>query len=83
MNEAWAKARLIAETIRPLANDLKVEIRGPAKAPIERVRGRWRIMILLLARSGRALGRVCREARKVKTGSKVDFAADVDPSAVL
>ncbi|MHC4958772.1 MAG: replication restart helicase PriA [Planctomycetota bacterium] len=83
MNEAWAKARLIAETIRPLAKDLKVEIRGPAKAPIERVRSRWRIMILLLAKSGRALGRVCREARKVKTGSKVDFAADVDPSAVL
>ena len=82
-SEVAVKARLVAESLRPLARDLKVELRGPAKAPIERVRGRWRWMILLLGRSGRGIGRLCREARKVKLSSRVDMIIDVDPSAVL
>jgi primosomal protein N' (replication factor Y) len=77
------KARLVAETLRPLARDLKIELRGPAKAPIERIRGRWRWMILLLGKSARELGRVCREARTVKLTGRVDMIIDVDPAAVL
>ena len=82
-SEVAVKARLVAETIRPLARDLKIELRGPAKAPIERIRGRWRWMILLLGQSARALGRVCREARTVKLTGRVDMIIDVDPAAVL
>ena len=40
-------------------------------------------MILLLAKSARALGRVCREARTVRTPKAVDVVIDIDPSAVL
>ena len=77
------KARVVAEALKPLAHDLKVELRGPAKAPIERVRGKWRWMILLLSPSSRALGRLCQAARGTRIGSRVDMTIDVDPMAVL
>ena len=82
-NDVAQKARLVADALEPLARDLRVEVRGPAKAPIERVRGKWRWMILLLSPSSRAIGRVCREARTTKIGSRVDMTIDVDPMAVL
>jgi primosomal protein N' len=69
--------------MRSAARASEVELRGPAKAPIERVRGNWRYMILLLAKDPRALGRTCLAARAARIPRRVNLAIDIDPSAVL
>jgi len=76
-------ARLVADAIAPIAAETGVEVRGPAKAPIERVRGRWRYMVLLLSRSAGALARACVTARGAKIGGRADLSIDVDPATVL
>jgi primosomal protein N' (replication factor Y) len=78
-----AAARKVYETIARPAKEGKVEVRGPARAPIERVRGRWRYMLLLLSRSASALARTALAARGTKLGNKVDLTIDIDPMAVL
>jgi primosomal protein N' (replication factor Y) len=73
----------LAARMRSAARASEVELRGPAKAPIERVRGNWRYMILLLAKDPRALGRTCLAARAARIPRRVNLAIDIDPSAVL
>jgi primosomal protein N' (replication factor Y) len=80
---AATAAQRIAAAIADLAADGGVDVRGPARAPIERVRGRWRYMLLLLGRSTSALARTCTAARTVKLPRHVDLTLDVDPAAVL
>ncbi len=63
--------------------DERVDVRGPAKAPIERLRGRWRYMLLLLSESPTALSYACRGIRSLKPPRRTDLTVDVDPSAVL
>jgi len=82
-NEVVHHAHKVADALRPLASQLDVEIRGPAKAPIEKLRGRWRWVLLLLSKSATDLSRVCRQARSLKIPRRVDFTIDVDPAAVL
>jgi primosomal protein N' (replication factor Y) len=79
---AQSAGRTLADAMRG-AGPAGVEVRGPARAPIERVRGKWRWMILALSKNARALAAACRAARDVKTPSKVDVTLDVDPNAVL
>ena len=81
--DAREAARSMADLLRPGAKDGEVELRGPAKAPIERVRGRWRYMVLLLSANAAALTRVCRMARAARVPKRVDCVIDVDPAAVL
>ncbi|MGQ0614854.1 MAG: replication restart helicase PriA [Planctomycetaceae bacterium] len=85
LDEALAAraAAEVARAVAPAARKGGVEVRGPAKAPIARVRGRWRQMVLLLAPRPRALSAACAAARGVKLPGKVDLTIDVDPSAVL
>ncbi|MHC4549486.1 MAG: replication restart helicase PriA [Planctomycetota bacterium] len=78
-----AAARRIADEVAAVAADCGVEVRGPAKAPIERIRGRWRYMLLLLSRSAGALARTCVAARTARIPRTVDLLLDVDPVAVL
>jgi primosomal protein N' (replication factor Y) len=73
----------IAQAVATIAADNGVDVRGPAKAPIERIRGRWRYMLLLLGRSASALARTYNAARTVKLPRRVDLTLDVDPAAVL
>ena len=80
---AATAAQRIAQAVAAPAADGGVEMRGPAKAPIERVRGRWRCMLLLLAKSASALAQTCTVARKVKLPRNVDLTVDIDPAAVL
>jgi primosomal protein N' (replication factor Y) len=80
---AATAAQRIAQAVATLAADSGVDVRGPAKAPIERVRGRWRYMLLLLGRSAGALARTYTAARTVKLPRNVDLTLDVDPAAVL
>jgi len=77
-----AAARQVAHDVRRAAGE-DVEVRGPARAPIERVRGRWRFMVLCLSKSASALARCCHTAKAGRIPHKVDLTVDVDPSAVL
>jgi primosomal protein N' (replication factor Y) len=81
--DARSVAHGIAELLAPEAKERKVELRGPAKAPLERVRGRWRFMILLLADGAGSIGGLCRIARAAKFPRRIDLVVDVDPVAVL
>jgi len=82
-NDARAVARGIADLLKKEAEKRAVELRGPAKAPMERVRGRWRFMVLILAADAGALGHLCRMARAARFPSRIDLTVDVDPVAVL
>jgi primosomal protein N' (replication factor Y) len=75
--------RSLAEVLKPVALRHDVELRGPAKAPIERLRGRWRWMLLLMSEGPTALAQVCLHARAAKIPSRFDLTVDVDPAAVL
>jgi primosomal protein N' (replication factor Y) len=69
-------ARLLAH---PLAHGVLVA--GPALAPLERLRGKWRYQLLLRSASGGRLRRLVREA--VDVPSSVDLVVDVDPYALM
>ena len=73
----------LAAILHPVAAKEQVELRGPARAPIERVRGRWRYMLLLLSRSAKGLAHTCAAARAARVTRRVDLTIDVDPAAVL
>ncbi|MEE8106401.1 MAG: primosomal protein N' [Planctomycetota bacterium] len=79
--ELAAALRAAAERAAEVGH--KVEIRGPARAPIERIRGRWRWMILLLSDSATALASVARTVKATRFPKKIDVTLDVDPIAVL
>ena len=81
--DARSAARSLADLLRPIAKDGAVEMRGPARAPIERIRGRWRQMILLLAKDAGALAHTCATARAARAPRRIDITIDVDPVAVL
>ncbi len=75
--EIAALARRLAD--HPLA--VGVRLLGPAPAPFERLRGRWRFQILLRATSGARLRKLVRAATpQVKGGELV---IDVDPFELL
>jgi primosomal protein N' (replication factor Y) len=80
---AAGAAAAIADAVRPVAERAGVELRGPARAPIARVRGRHRTMLLLLAANARALSAACAAARALRPPRGVDVTIDVDPAAVL
>jgi len=57
---------------------------GPAPAPIERLRGRWRWHLLVKAVDPRALGQLVRAWRRAARPRKgVHFTLDRDPTALL
>jgi primosomal protein N' (replication factor Y) len=63
-----------------------VRISGPAPAPLERLRGRWRFQLLLRAASGRLLHDLLRAALPAKVPPAhpaADLTIDVDPQQLL
>ncbi|HKI85645.1 MAG TPA: primosomal protein N', partial [Thermoanaerobaculia bacterium] len=58
-----------------------VRISGPAPAPFERLRGRWRFQLLVRAASGRALRELVRESLSDKL--LASLTVDVDPQQLL
>jgi primosomal protein N' len=58
-----------------------VRISGPAPAPFERLRGKWRYQILLRHRSGRQLRDLV--TRALEGRSYRDLVVDVDPLELL
>lgn len=60
-----------------------VHILGPAPAPIERLRGRYRMQILLKAAESRRLAQVLRAARPAAGRSAIRTIIDVDPVSMM
>ncbi|MFB3067148.1 MAG: primosomal protein N' [Planctomycetota bacterium] len=82
-DDAREAARAVHAAVAQEAQRLGVELRGPARAPIERVRGRWRWMLLALGERAGVLPALGRRAQKTRLSRKVDLVVDVDPAAVL
>jgi primosomal protein N' (replication factor Y) len=59
----------------------ELRLTGPAPAPFERLRGRYRFQLLLRAPSGRLLREVVRQAVAIPV--KTDLGIDVDPQELL
>jgi primosomal protein N' (replication factor Y) len=80
-----AASRAAAETATRLAVPLPdgVRLRGPAPAPIERIRGAWRWQILLNAPNREALRRVIEAVESNPPGRTVKMIVDVDPLSTL
>jgi len=70
-----------AEVVR--AGGPRVQVRGPAPAPIERVRGRARYQIWLSSTDRAPLAAAARAAAAVKLGGDVRMGVDVDPQSTL
>ncbi|MGH7819297.1 MAG: replication restart helicase PriA, partial [Candidatus Binatia bacterium] len=83
-------ARALAESLREANERLprrdQAKILGPAQAPLERLRGRFRWQLLLKGREPRRLRGLVRpavEAARRAAGSTVRIAIDVDPYGML
>ncbi|MGD2122433.1 MAG: primosomal protein N' [Gemmatimonadota bacterium] len=85
--EAAREAEASANAIRELSAtaDSKVELVGPAPAPIEKLHGRWRWHFLLRSVSPAALGRVLRSYldHHRPRGRDIRVVVDRDPVALL
>jgi len=81
-SEVRAAASAVAsEVLR--AGGPRVQVRGPAPAPIERVRGRSRYQIWLSSTERAPLAAAARAAAAVKLASDVRMVVDVDPQSTL
>jgi primosomal protein N' (replication factor Y) len=72
---------------RGAAGEAGVVVRGPAPAPLERLRGRWRWQVMLTSPSAEALhrllGRLLAAWRGARAHRAVRLIVDVDPTSML
>ena len=80
-DRGWDRTVRLAREIEdhPLARDVRVT--GPAPAPLERLRGRWRFQLLLRTESGAQLRQLLRETAPRAPGG--DLVIDVDPQQLM
>lgn len=80
-----AKAKQLGEELRKeYSRNDKIEILGPAPAPIEKLRGRYRWQILVKGTKSTALLELAQRARGILPGSrKTRLFVDVDPYNML
>jgi primosomal protein N' (replication factor Y) len=81
-----AEVRQAAEAVARAAAEAggeRVRLRGPAEAPIARVRGRARYQVWLAATERGPLAASARATVAVKLGSDVRLVVDVDPQSTL
>ena len=77
----WEVARALARAAAPL-NAVGAELFGPAPAPVARVRGRYRLRLLVRAPKGVALQPALRAwAAAVECPGTVRVAIDIDPQS--
>ncbi|MEK7341879.1 MAG: primosomal protein N' [Candidatus Binatota bacterium] len=87
--EVEAKARMLGEELRERRQrdpkfQEKIEILGPAPAPIEKLRGRYRWQILLKGKAGSSLLGFAGQARQILPRSRsIRLHIDVDPYNML
>jgi len=80
--EARAAASAVAEEAGRVGGG-RVVLRGPAEAPIARVRGRSRFQVWLASTDRAALAASARAAGHVKLPADVRLVVDVDPQSTL
>jgi primosomal protein N' (replication factor Y) len=76
-------AAAAAEAARAAASGKGIRVRGPAEAPIPRVRGRSRYQVWLSGHDRAALTAAARAGAAVKLPPDVRLTIDVDPQSVL
>ncbi len=82
-------AERLGDTLRRAARSLEgappgaVRILGPAPAPLERLRGRYRMQLLVKATESRRLGQVLRAVRADSRRTPVRTIVDVDPVSMM
>ena len=87
--EVEAQARHLAEELRKLQNcnpkfGSHIEVLGPAAAPIEKLRNRYRWQILLRGKQSSVLLKFARHAREFSPPARnVRLHVDVDPNSML
>ena len=70
-----------ADAARPLPEG--VRLRGPAPAPLERLRGHWRWQLLVTARNRTLLRQVLERVEALRLPGRVRRIIDVDPLSTL
>jgi primosomal protein N' (replication factor Y) len=80
-NRAAALVGEVAEKLQPFAAERGIRLQGPAPAPMERLRGRWRFQLLVLSSSRREL-RAALESVLAGRDRK-SLQVDVDPLQLL
>ncbi|MGH9403195.1 MAG: replication restart helicase PriA [Terriglobia bacterium] len=86
LDEAAKVARLLSETLKRVADPRAILMMGPNPAPLARVKGRYRIQILLKASSRARLNQALRQMadecarRRIPPRSVV---IDVDPASMM
>ena len=80
-DRAEAAAREIGRALSVSAVALRIS--GPAPAPLERLKGRWRFQILLRARDRRTVLEALAAAVPERPPSGVQIAVDVDPQDLM
>ena len=81
-SSARAAASAVAQEITRVVGN-RVQVRGPAEAPIARVRGRSRFQVWLASTERTALTAAARAAVGVKLAGDVRMVVDVDPQSTL
>lgn len=88
-NEVADRAKILGETLRRQQTEQRelhegMEILGPAPAPIEKLRNRYRWQLLLKGRKGKLLPELARAARETLPSSRtIRLHIDVDPYNML
>ncbi len=87
LQEVEEKARSVGVNLRKYQQDAKgveqIEILGPAPAPIEKLRNRYRWQILLKGKKGPHLFKLANQARSLNPRGSVRLVVDVDPYNML
>lgn len=78
---AVAAGREAAATLAPLANSVRVI--GPAPAPIARLRGRWRVHLMVLAATRPPLREALARVTDLAVPRSVRRIVDVDPQSTV
>jgi len=82
---AEARARAAAEALRSEVESagLKVQVLGPAPAPIEKLKGRYRWHVLVKAADSRAMSPCLDVLERLPSEVRSGIVVDVDPVSVL
>jgi len=87
LEEVEEKARLVGFNLRKHQQDAQgaeqIEILGPAPAPIQKLRNRYRWQILLKGKKGPHLYKLANQARSLNPRGRVRLLVDVDPYNML
>lgn len=86
--EVQDNAAKVAALLRRLAAEdgLAVEVLGPAPAPLDKIRDRYRWQVLLKGADSEALKTLCRKLRKERAtllARSCELAIDVDPESMM